>query len=69
MSLWHFRRLVSGIIGDSVVAEYARRLVTTQAFRLKAGIYGVFGEGEYIISHQNLQSNSLQPIYLGSYRA
>ena len=33
----------------------------------KVGSYGVFGDGEYIISHQNLQSKSLQPIYLSSY--
>ena len=33
----------------------------------KAGSYGVFGEGEHIISHQNLQSKSLQPIYLSRY--
>jgi len=36
--------------------------------RLKAGSYKVFGEGEYIIVHQDLQSKSLQPIYLDSYK-
>ena len=34
----------------------------------KAGRYGgIRRVGEYIISHQNLQSKSLQPIYLISY--
>jgi hypothetical protein len=44
-------------------AAYSAEVATSAT---KAGSYGVFGEGEYIISHQNLQSKSLQPIYLSS---